>query len=275
MRVRISVRQTIFLGATAADFGATNMAMALLNDRQVFFITEFLGVAMPGAGEAASETGDDGIGKAIEAYLSTLPGDLARLAQGDATLAGTLGGEVETARALRARGELQAALAMLESVADRLAKAKGQRRAEEAGAAVPEGLVKERVRAIEIARSQWQVDRLRTVDGLGELVAELSQEPDPDLLEIAIRIASLARDIPDALDKALAGLVRAVGTADESAIAQAVRAVATAVTEVEGYLKANRTDLGNCEENPYGIEIDAAGTFDAAIRSIRQSLERI
>ncbi len=241
-----------------------------LDARQIDFLTRFLGLCLPSVGTDAAD-----LDAAVEGYLSTLPADIKALARSNPVLAESLLEEVARARALREEGGLADALLGLEACAERLAEAKGAARAAQAAEDIPEGLVKTRVRAIELALSEWRVGRLEAIDGLGALVSELMLEDDPDLVEIGTKIAALGRDIPNALEAALREVRRAVGAGDEGQIAQARATAEQALAEAARYIKDNAADLRKCEDNPYGIEVDAVAAVSDAIGAVEQSLQKV
>lgn len=246
------------------------MTSQVLDATQISFLTRFLGLRL------ASADGDDlGLSETIEGYLSTLPDDIRALSGSDPDLAQRLTDDVAAARGLRDAGDLAGALIGLEGCTRALAGTHGVARAGEAAAEIPEGLVRARVRAIELALLEWQVGRLQAIEELGDLVAALTQESDPDLVEIGVTIAALGRDIPNALEKALGTLRGAVGSDDDGRIAAAKDGAAKALADAGRYLKDNADDLKKCEVNPYGIAINAVGAVSAAISAVEQSLERI
>lgn len=212
---------------------------------------------------------------AVKAYLTTLPGDFRQLAAQAPKLAARADADIKKAVALAQSGDLAGALALLEGLAEDLAKARSLMRREEAREAVPQGLVAERVRALELAASSWQVGRMRSVQGLGELVAVLMRNDDHQLLEIASRISGIASQLPDALEARLDGLRAAVEAGGDAGIKAAKEAVSVELRAVAGFLKNDALNLRNCEANPFGVQVSVVAPLADALKSIQAAMANV
>ncbi len=227
--------------------------------------------------EQASDVGidTDRLRETIKGLLSTLPGDIQTLAKANPDTAAKLAAAMGHAKTLIQKGDLPKALDLLMRCADGLATAQKAARTAEAQEVVPEGLVAQRVHDIELLHSQWQVSRMRSVDGLGALVDRLAREEDPDLLDIAVKVGVLARDVPEGLERALLELARFVAAGDSSKSDAAKAKISGEVAAAAKYLKAHLADLKKCEDNPFGIKVDIITGLSKALKSIQASVAKM
>jgi hypothetical protein len=218
--------------------------------------------------------GDSGAAETVAAYRKTLTAAIASLGQSHPDAA-RLRAQLDDAIALADSGTQREALAALDACATELAAVLRRGKVAEATASVPQGLVRERVRALEVAAMSWQVARLRSVDGLAELIDALIAEEDTELHEIAAKVASLSNDVPDQLEATLTDLQRAIVADDAGAIASARKALLGEVQKAAAFLKDSAEPLGNCEENPFGVSVAVVAPLADALQAINSALQRI
>lgn len=143
----------------------------------------------------------------------------------------------------------------------------------EARASVPEGLVRARVQAIELAAAKWRVARVGAVDGLAELTESLLAEEDPDLHEIAAIISRLSLDIPQRLDAALEELRQAAAGNDAGVAATARKALAAEAQAAAAFLSASAEPLRRCEQNPFEIGVQVVAPLVDALTAVNAVLK--
>ncbi len=232
-------------------------------------------VLEPGAAANEDEPDPSDPREAIKALLPDLMADLAALEKLDPETAAKLRKLAGHAAEQAKKGDLQEAMRLFDSCTTALGKAQTRARGAQAAAAIPEGRVAEIVRRVELARSVWQTQRMRTITGLDDLIAELRDHEDSELQAIAGRIAVLSKDIPAQIDAALEKLGSALETGEPTGIETAKAAVLKELGGGTAYLTANRTELVNCEENPFGIKLAIVQPLAESLKAIRTSIGAI
>lgn len=230
-------------------------------------------VAEPGGADGQDLARQHKLG--VKAYLETLPADIRTLASSNPEAAARLSALLKQAVALAQSGALADAFAALDAMAGELAQAQGKARSTEASKEIPKGKVAEQVRELELATVDWQIRRMRSVDGLAELAATLLTHEDPDLLEIASRVATLATRIPDALEARVEALRAAVEAGDGAGVKAAKDGVAGELRVAATFLSDDAVNLRNCEDNPFGIGVRIVAPLAEAIKTIQLAMARV
>ncbi|MEP3331086.1 hypothetical protein [Sedimentitalea sp.] len=172
-------------------------------------------------------------------------------------------------------GDLSAALESLIASSEALAKVKSDRRAQAAQNAVPDGIVKQMASQMETVIAAHRARRLRSIAGLDALILALASEDDAVLLEIATRIDSLRRDLPDALEQGLARIHTALLAGDSTTVQQEKKVAQGLVAEAAKFLNAHQKPLKLCEVNPFGVKLSVLAPLSEALQAAQKSLAKL
>ncbi|WKB55649.1 hypothetical protein [Eleftheria terrae] len=212
---------------------------------------------------------------AVKAFLQTLPADIRLLSGASPDVAARLNKDLQAAVSLAKGGDIAGALAGLDAIATALAETKRSNRAHEAAQAIPQGLVAERVQALEQAATHWDTECMRSVEGLNELVATLKTKAPPQLQEVADYIASLVIPLQGTLSEGVRALKDAVSRTDTAGIAGAKKAAQDALRASAVFLKDNSIALRNCETNPFGTQLSIVLPLTTAMKSVHAAIASV
>ncbi|MEL6477171.1 MAG: hypothetical protein AAFR17_07570 [Pseudomonadota bacterium] len=232
----------------------------------------------PEVAEAPAQTApvDPAAKATITELLKTLKQDLARMENASGPEVDALKARFAEGVSAAKSGDFASAQAILLDCTDLSAAASRALRTQEAAAAVPEGKVAAIVSKFEAQIAQWRTGRLRSIAGLGALITKLKRSDDDELHQIAQRIDTLRKDLPDALEASLTQFTSALARADLETAKSAKSAALGQVAQAAAFLKDNRRELGLCEANPFDdVDVEVLAPLSQALTEINGSLRRL
>ncbi|MCM2369895.1 hypothetical protein [Aporhodopirellula aestuarii] len=223
----------------------------------------------PDVSDQTPETSDDvsdAFREMYEGLLTTVPGDLRKLAKNDSATAEKIQKVIDGAAAEATKGDYAKAFELLNKASDLIAKFSSRVALDAAKDVIPENVVRERQKFVQ---SRWQ-ETMRAVyvsiEDIRPVVAEMVPGEDPDGLVNAIQEA--IDDFCDELNEAILATSRATS--------QDVSSLETALELVDRYLKEVPKDrlIQHLEQSAtkLGVSLGVQDSLIAALRDLKVSL---